>query len=114
MSALFDSQKFLHSLANDQELARELLDAFLEDSPIRSTSLGDALKDDDASTASKLAHSLKGMCGVVRTDSLVNLALLMENSAKNGELDKTRDQYAEFSQQLTSAHSEIHKFLAAM
>lgn len=113
-NTLFDSQKFLQSLANDAELAGELLAAFLEDSPVRSSSLREALNDGDASEASKLAHSLKGMCGVVRADSLVNLALLMESSAKNGDLDKTKKQYDAFVEQLDTAQGEMNQFMGSI
>ena len=109
--SLFNSQKFLQSLAGDEELAKELLAAFMEDSPQRSASLGQALESGDAGEASRLAHSLKGMCGVVRTDDLVSLALSMEHSAKNGDLDKTREFYARFTDILDQTHTEIRAFL---
>lgn len=108
---IFDSTLFLQSLAGDQELAQELLAAFMEDSPVRSASLDEALKADDANGASRLAHSLKGMCGVVRAEELVKLALTMEASAKNGELDKTREQYTTFVDLLTKAHDEMNAFI---
>lgn len=108
---LFDSKRFLQSLADDVELANELLAAFLEDSPTRVASLSEALDSDDAAKASKLAHSLKGMCGVVRTDSLVNIALLMESSSKNGDLDTTKNQFATFKETLDSAHEEMRQFM---
>lgn len=108
---LFDSTTFLQSLADDRELADELLAAFLEDSPVRHESLGQALDANDAETASKLAHSLKGMCGVVRVDGLVNLALNMEHMARDGKLDETRKQYAHFTEMLADARVEIEQFM---
>ena len=110
--SLFDSTAFLKSLAEDRELAEELLSAFLEDSPIRQASLGSALDDNDADAASKLAHSLKGMCGVVRAEELVSIALNMEHSAKDGDLDQTREQYARFTEKLAAAHEEINRFMS--
>lgn len=108
---IFNKQQFLQSLAEDEELARELLAAFMEDSPVRSASLGEALNADDAGAAAKLAHSLKGMCGVVRADDLVSLALAMEDSAKRGDLDKTKEQYAVFTEMLDTAHTEMRLFI---
>lgn len=109
--AIFDSNAFLKSLADDRELADELLSAFLEDSPVRHESLGQALNDNDAETVSKLAHSLKGMCGVVRAEELVALALNMEHSAKEGDLDRTREMYARFTGVLAAAHDEMKQFM---
>ena len=110
---LFDSQRFLQSLAQDEELAQELLAAFMEDSPERSASLGAALEAGDVSEVSKLAHSLKGMCGVVRTDALVNAAYVMENAAKNGDLGKAKEQYDTFVEILEAAHGEMRQFINA-
>jgi HPt (histidine-containing phosphotransfer) domain-containing protein len=108
---LFDSSAFLTSLADDRELAEELLSAFLEDSPVRHESLGRALDDDDGDEASKLAHSLKGMCGVVRAEKLVTLALNMEHAAKEGDLALTRELYAQFTETLAAVSQEIKRFM---
>lgn len=110
--SVFDAQRFMQTLGNDEELARELLGAFLEDSEKRKNSLGEALDGNDAETASKLAHSLKGMCGVVRAEDLSNLAFSMETSAKNGELDKAKEQYAQFLDLLETGYTEMNAFLA--
>jgi len=99
---LFNETQFLVSLAGDEELARELLVAFLQDSPQRTSELRKAIDAGDASAASKLAHSLKGMCGVVRAERLSELALSMEHLAKDGSLDQVRQDFALF----TSAHQE--------
>lgn len=111
--SIFDEQKFLQSLAGDRELAEELLGAFMDDCPARSTSLAQALESDDAGSAARLAHSLKGMCGVVRAEGLVTLALSMEHAAKNGDLDKTAALYAQFKTMLTLAQGEMQTFINA-
>jgi len=110
---IFDQEIFLQSLAGDRELAKELLAAFMEDSPVRTASLAESLEAGDGGQSSRLAHSLKGMCGVVRAESLVGLALSMENSAKNGDLDKTRELYARFKDLLAIAHVEMQDFIDA-
>lgn len=109
---IFDSQRFLQSLADDMELARELLAAFLEDSPERNNSLAEALQAGDTDAASRLAHSLKGMCGVIRAERLVNLALNMEQAAKKNDLEKTKKIFEDFDVNLSKAHEEIHTFIA--
>lgn len=108
---LFDEARFLQSLAGDVELARELLTAFLEDSPERSESLREALAQGDADQASKMAHSLKGMCGVVRSNEIATLALGMEESAKAGDLEKTRELHTLFQGKLKAAHGAMRLFL---
>jgi len=109
--ALFNSQQFLQSLAGDKELAEELLAAFMEDSPIRSHSLDNAIDAGDTEAVSRLAHSLKGMCGVVRADALVNLALSMERTAENGDLTKAKGLHATFTDKLAEIHAEMTAYL---
>ncbi|QGY39727.1 Hpt domain-containing protein [Pseudodesulfovibrio cashew] len=109
--SIFDLKNFLRSLADDDELARELLAAFMEDSPVRTASLREALANDDAGEAAKMAHSLKGMCGVIRSDALVSLALAMEISAKDENLDATREHFSRFSDLLDTAHDEMNDYI---
>jgi HPt (histidine-containing phosphotransfer) domain-containing protein len=94
---LFDTDQFLASLAQDRELAVELIDAFLEDCPRRVAELTEALDRGDVVQGTKLAHSLKGMCGVVRADALGKLALEMEYAGRNGDLDGLRKGLGEFA-----------------
>ncbi|CCH49649.1 Hpt domain-containing protein [Pseudodesulfovibrio piezophilus] len=108
--SIFDSHQFLQSLAGDEELAHELLGAFMEDSPERKKALAQALDENDAEKASKLAHSLKGMCGVVRAKPLVDVALLMENSARENDLETTKTHFSEFTVKLDKAHEEMKTF----
>ena len=100
---LFDIDQFLSSLAQDRELAVELIDAFLEDCPKRVAELSEALDAGDVALGTKLAHSLKGMCGVVRADALSRLALEMEYAGRNGKLDLLRERFSDFNDSLARA-----------
>lgn len=109
---LFDEAQFLASLADDDELARELLAAFLEDSPQRLAALRQAIEGNEAQTVSKLAHSLKGMCGVVRATALSELALNMEHKARDGRLEEVTKHFATFSDLHTQAVSLMQAYIA--
>ena len=100
---LFDDKQFLASIAYDDELAVELIDAFLEDAPRRVRDLDAALEAGQVETATKLSHSLKGMCGVVRSDSLFRLALEMEYAGREGRLDALREKFVRFTDTLDQA-----------
>lgn len=110
--SLFDKDAFLASLADDEELACELIGAFLEDCPLRMQSLLEALDENDAVTTSKMAHSLKGMCGVVRTDALSELAFDMELAAREGKLDSVRVMLATFVSLLKQVYILLKEFKA--
>lgn len=111
MGTIFDSEAFMNSLGNDAELAAELLVAYIEDSPLRARNLAAALADNDSAVAAKAAHSLKGMSGVVRTKCLVEMALEMEATAKDGDLEKVRTTYKKFAAMLNDALDEMKRFV---
>lgn len=108
---MFEVDEFLASLANDEELARELLVAFLEDSPARVRELGDAIGSGDTPVTAKVAHSLKGMCGVVRSTQLSAMALNMEQAARDGRLDTVRETFPKFSELMNLTHEEMKAYL---
>ena len=58
----------------------------------------------------KLAHSLKGMCGVVRADVLSRLALEMEYAGRNGKLDLMRERFGDFNDSLARARELMLRF----
>jgi len=109
---LFDTKLFLGSLADDTELARELLAAFLEDCPHRVADLKAALEAGDALSTSKIAHSLKGMSGVVRVSALSELALDMEHAARDGDLESVRPRFKTFTDLLDKAIVEMNTYLS--
>ncbi|WP_319583018.1 Hpt domain-containing protein [uncultured Pseudodesulfovibrio sp.] len=110
---LFDTDQFLVSLAQDRELAEELIDAFLEDCPKRVAELTEALDAGDVTSGTKLAHSLKGMCGVVRADALSRLALEIEYAGRNGDLDLMRERFGDFNGCLDRARELMVRFREA-
>jgi len=107
---LFDTDQFLASLAYDKALAAELIDAFLEDCPRRVAELADALDAGDVTQGTKLAHSLKGMCGVVRADALGRLALEMEHAGRNENLDLMRERFGDFNAGLVRVRELMTRF----
>lgn len=106
----FDSKLFMSSLGEDAELAAELMDAYLEDSPVRRATLLEAVNNGDCAVAAKAAHSLKGMSGVVRAGGLVDMALGMEMAAKEEKVDRLKELFAEFDQAFATALGEMHHF----
>ncbi|XXJ21351.1 Hpt domain-containing protein [Desulfovibrio caledoniensis] len=107
---LFDIEQFLSSLAHDRELAVELIDAFLEDCPKRVAELAEALGAEDVGRATKLAHSLKGMCGVVRAETLGRLALEMEYAGRKGDLVPLRERFDDFNDSLGRTRDLMVRF----
>lgn len=110
----FDRDKFMSSVAEDSELALELLEAYLEDCPARIAELKTAVEADDIEGAGRCAHSLKGMSGVVRAAALADKAFELETVCKNGDHDSMRSGYAEFSLLVENTLSEIRDFKVSL
>ncbi|WP_272700961.1 Hpt domain-containing protein [Desulfovibrio sp. Fe33] len=110
MKDLFDVDHFLDSVVQDRGLAVVLVEAFIEDCPKRVAELTRALAEDDTDKAGKLAHSLKGMCGVVRAGALSRLALAMEFAAQDGDLDSVRKRLGMFIEELDQAMALMEDF----
>jgi len=111
---LFDQSEFMASLVYDKGLAKELLEAFLEDGPQRMAGLSEALENGDALQTSKLAHSLKGMCGVVHAESLANMALEVEYAAREGNLIKVVDKHGELKDVFDQLVDRMQAFLSSL
>ena len=108
---LFDADRFLRSLANDPVLAKELLQAWLDDCPERSGALKSAIQEGDTAAASKLAHSIKGMCGVVRSTTLADMAFGMEQAGKEDDLATLTRFFSLFESSMVQAQAAMHAFL---
>ena len=109
---LFNPALLLDKLEGDTELVKELLQAFYEDAPVRLDTLVRTIADSDSESAAEAAHSLKGMCGVIRVKPLVDQALLMEVSCRKGEMAPVRDIIGEFEAMLKRVLEEVRDYLA--
>lgn len=110
----FDPARFLAHLDDDRELARELLSAFSEDAPARLAMLGQSVAAGDFEGATRAAHSLKGMCGVLKDETLTTLALGLEMSARKNNLEALNTGLPILRQAMALALGRIQEFLAEL
>jgi HPt (histidine-containing phosphotransfer) domain-containing protein len=71
----------------DQRLAAEILNAFFDDMPRQIEKLNDLLKNGDAQTCGRQAHSIKGAAAHVGGERLRQVALEMEKAGDAGDLN---------------------------
>ncbi len=107
----FNPEYMIEKIGGDVELAAELLEAYTEDAPQRLATLTAAIAAGDASTASRTAHSLKGMIGVVRVQGLVDLAQIMEQAGAQGDLETLRKTLALFTPIFENLLEQIAAYL---
>jgi HPt (histidine-containing phosphotransfer) domain-containing protein len=71
------------------DLLAELIDIFMAETPRQMAQLERALATGDSSTATRVAHTLKGTAGVFGAFVMEALAAHMEHAARRGSIAKT-------------------------
>lgn len=108
---VFDPRHIMESVGDDGELAAELIQAYMEDAPLRMDALRAAIDAGDGDQAVRAAHSLKGMSGVVRSQELARLALDMEMTARAGDMAGVAERFPALEQTLETGLDEMGAFL---
>jgi len=84
----FDMTILINRMMGDEEMAREILDGFMEDMPDQIAALKEALEAGDSPLAERLAHTIKGASANVGAEELRNAALQMEEAAKESDMER--------------------------
>lgn len=108
----FDAARLRESLDNDEELLRELLTAYIEDAPVRLAALERGVAEDDPTAVTTAAHSIKGMSGVIRIPGLEQAALELEMAGRDGKMDRIRDLFPRFRENLRRVLAQAGAYLA--
>jgi PAS domain S-box-containing protein len=83
---VFDRAGLLDRVMDDEGLAQEIVECFLDDTPRQIEALRGYLDASDASGAERQAHTLKGSSSNVGGEALRALAFEMEKAGKAGDL----------------------------
>jgi signal transduction histidine kinase/CheY-like chemotaxis protein/HPt (histidine-containing phosphotransfer) domain-containing protein len=86
--AVFDEEELLKRLMGDKTLGQAVILGFLEDIPQQIRVLKDRLGEGDAPLAYRQAHTIKGAAATVGASALHEVAFMMEQAGKGGELDR--------------------------
>jgi len=87
---IFDKAGLLSRLMNDEALAQEIIQTFLEDMPKQMNALNASLKAGDVSGAERQAHTIRGASANVGGEALRAAAFEMEKTAHASDLDATK------------------------
>jgi PAS domain S-box-containing protein len=96
---IFDKAGMLARLMDDEELARKLIDGFLDDIPKQIGALRGYLAAGDVPGAERQAHSIKGAAANVGGEALRAVAFEMEMAGKAGNLHVISARIAELEAQ---------------
>ena len=91
---LFDRASLLNRLMGDEDLARTVLEGFLEDLPRQISGLEELLVAGDITGSQNRAHTIKGAAASVGGEAVRMAAAEMEQMARDGNLENMRRPFA--------------------
>ena len=83
---VFNRFALMERLMNDEELARAVIETFLEDMPVQIEQLKSDAASGEAVRVERQAHKIKGASGNLGAEALCALALAIELASKAGDL----------------------------
>jgi HPt (histidine-containing phosphotransfer) domain-containing protein len=86
-SQAFDKPGFLSRLEGDEQLAKEVIEMFLQEYPRLWESVRQANEQQNASLLERAAHALKGSVGDIVAPQAYDAARTLEQVAREGKLE---------------------------
>ncbi|MDX9752773.1 MAG: PAS domain S-box protein [bacterium] len=108
---IFDENTFAHRLMDDENLVQIVLQGFVEDIPKQIALLQTHLDSRDLTSASRLAHTIKGAAANVSAEAFRHIAYEMEKAGKAQDLQAMRDSFPELQHQFNQLLCVIQKKL---
>jgi signal transduction histidine kinase/CheY-like chemotaxis protein/HPt (histidine-containing phosphotransfer) domain-containing protein len=106
---VYNGQSFLDRLMGDTEIAKTVIEVFLEDIPKQIESMKQSLKTSDAETIERIAHSIKGAAANISGEALCELAAEIEKACKDGRLDLVAGRCPELELQFNRLKEAVQK-----
>ena len=80
---VFDHEDMMRRMMDDQEIAQDVIQAFLEDIPLQIERLRQSILNNKFSVSERISHSIKGAAANVSGSCLHDVASNMEQAGKN-------------------------------
>jgi len=107
---IFDKAGMMSRLMDDEDLARTVIETFLDDVPKQIEALRGYLETGDAPSAERQAHTIKGASANLGGEALRAVAFEMEKAAKAGNLEYVRAHLPELENQFTRLKGAMNEF----
>lgn len=91
ISMVFDYKSFMKRVMDDKELAKTILNSFLDDIPKQIELLKNYLKEDRIKEAERQAHSIKGASANIGGEQLREIAFKIEKLCKEGNIAEVQE-----------------------
>jgi HPt (histidine-containing phosphotransfer) domain-containing protein len=110
---LFDLLAFRQQLGEDDDLMREIIAIFFEESGHQLADLRNALNSGEYRSASRIAHSLKGSLGNMHSDRARHWAQALETAALANDADASAKCLAALEQSISALTPTLEKLIKA-
>jgi PAS domain S-box-containing protein len=110
-ASVFDYPGLRSRLAEDDELVREVVEAFLGDMPEQIAQLQAAVQAGDIALATRQSHKIKGAAANVGGVALSAQALYLEQVSKAGDLSSLRQALAALTERFTELAAAMQKIV---
>ncbi len=110
-SAPFAIDEALNRVAGDMDLLKEIAALFLSGCNQSLADIGKALTDGDMNKLASSAHSLKGSVGNFAAERAFLTAQSIEHSARDGDLEGSRQAFATLSLEIESLKTALEKII---
>ncbi len=111
-AVVFDRDAVLRRLMHDENLARDIVRAFLDHIPGQMEQMETHLRERDLRSAEATAHTIKGSAANVGALALSEAARVVEKRARSGEPGAASAGLADLKQQFTRLKQTMKRFLA--
>ncbi|MEI9974042.1 MAG: Hpt domain-containing protein [Ignavibacteriota bacterium] len=107
---LFNPEEFDESVMGNEDLARRILQRFVDDMPRQLSRLAQAVSDGDAAQARLLAHSIKGAAASVSGLEMREASWKLEQQARDGNLAVAAEAVRELSESFERTRPVMKSF----
>ena len=101
----------MERLEGDEELLREQMQFFLDESPDLMDQILESLDEEKQEQVRMAAHRLKGLAGTVDGGELCVIANRVEQSSASGSLDEVTEVIDELASALTRLTDQVSEYL---
>jgi PAS domain S-box-containing protein len=108
---VFDEAGMMARMMDDEELARTVIESFLDDVPKQIEALKGYLETGDVPKAERQAHTIKGASANVGGESLRGVAFEIEKAAKAGNLENVTAHMSGLENQFTLLKEAMNAFV---
>ena len=102
----------LETVGGDEEVLKEVVDAFLSECPQMVESIRSSISDADTKTLQRAAHTVKGSMRYFGAQAAYELAYELERSGERGVLDGTRQTLSNLERELSRLLPELEQYRA--